>query len=287
MNLVTVGIPFFNNERTLNYAVKAVLSQTYDYIEVLLIDDGSKDNSLEIAKKFESEDKRCKVISDGKNKGLISRLNQVIDIAQGEFIMRMDADDMLDPDKLQKQMSYLLSHPNVDVVTTGMASLDNDLRPIGKRCCDVTEPHMLKVFKSGEDLLHASMLVRTEWARKNKFLLGFERAEDRELFTRTLGSSKYRIIPEPLYYYVDVQNMTLPKYLKSYESERKAILANWKNKISFFEMAALVIRSLMKSVVIRIYFLLKIEDRLFRGKNAELSSSEMQRISDHIKKFTS
>jgi glycosyltransferase involved in cell wall biosynthesis len=287
MNLVTVGIPFFNNERTLSYAVKAVLSQTYENIEIFLIDDGSNDKSLEIAKKFEAEDHRCKVISDGKNLGLISRLNQIIDMAQGDFIMRMDADDMLDPDKLYKQISYLLSHPDVDVVTTGMVSLDKKLRPVGKRCCDVTEPHVVNVFKSGEDLLHASMLVRTEWANKNKYLLGFERAEDRELFTRTLGSTKYKIIPEPLYYYVDVQNMTLLKYLKSYESERKAIIANWKNKISFFEMAALVARSLIKSIVIRWYFFLKIEDRLFRGKNSELNSCEIQRISDHIKKFTS
>ena len=79
-NLVTIAIPFFNSEKYLSFAIQSVINQSYSEWEIILIDDGSTDNSLEIAKSFESKDARIKVFSDGKNKGLLARL-QVLQMA--------------------------------------------------------------------------------------------------------------------------------------------------------------------------------------------------------------
>jgi len=75
--LVTVGIPFYNSEKYLSDAVKSTLNQTYSNIEVILINDGSSDSSLKIAQEFEKKDKRVRVISDGENRGLPKRLNEL------------------------------------------------------------------------------------------------------------------------------------------------------------------------------------------------------------------
>ena len=77
MKLVSIGIPFYNCEDYLAYAIKSVINQSYTNWELFLLDDGSTDNSLEIANSFRY-DERIKVISDGLNKGLSFRLNQLI-----------------------------------------------------------------------------------------------------------------------------------------------------------------------------------------------------------------
>ena len=102
--MLTIGLPFFNNDKTLADAVKSILIQSYKDWELILIDDGSTDGSNDIAKKFASIDNRIKLVSDGQNRGLIYRLNQIIDLAKGEYIARMDSDDMMMPGKLAKQM---------------------------------------------------------------------------------------------------------------------------------------------------------------------------------------
>ena len=231
--LVTVGIPFFDNEDTLRHAVNSTLGQTHSRLEVILIDDGSTDSSLSIARICAKADPRISVITDGVNRGLINRLNQLIDLAQGEYFARMDADDLMDPERIAKQLACLVVHPEVDVVTSGVFSLDANFQVLGKRFCDARTPKTHEVFRNGGGLVHASMMAKTSWFRENKYRTGYERAEDRELFTRTFGKSVYKILPEPLYYYRDVQGITLPKYLASYRSERKALRANWRGRIPF------------------------------------------------------
>lgn len=286
--LLTIAIPFYNNSHTLGKAIASVTSQSYRNLEILLVDDGSTDDSLEIARKHELRDERIRVYSDGTNKGLISRLNEIIVMAKGTYLARMDADDLIDPEKIEKQVTYLIANPEVDVVTTGLLSIDNHLQAIGKRACEARDPDVYHVFRNGDNLLHASMVARTSWFKLHPYLKGFDRAEDRELFTRTIGTSVYRIIPEPLYFYMDSQNITLEKYLKSYSSERKAIARNWRGKISLLSAVLLFVRSCLKSVVIRFYFGLGLEQSLFISKNAPLNKTERERYSrvlDSIKEL--
>src|SRR4030066_138114 len=90
--LVTVGIPFFNNQDTLPDAIRSIFAQSFQDWELLLLDDGSTDGSLQIAQSI--DDPRVRVISDGCNRKLPARLNQIIDLARGQYIARMDADDL-------------------------------------------------------------------------------------------------------------------------------------------------------------------------------------------------
>ncbi len=99
--LVSVIIPAYNSEKWLKSSVSSALSQTWSKKEIIIIDDGSSDNTLKLAKEFESSS--VKVISQ-KNKGASSARNSGLQIAQGDFIQWLDADDILAPDKLKIQL---------------------------------------------------------------------------------------------------------------------------------------------------------------------------------------
>ena len=123
--MVTIGLPFYNAEKYLALAIESVLQQTYTDWELLLLDDGSTDDSLSIAQSYAQKDSRIKVISDGKNKNLATRLNELPSLAQGLYLARMDADDIMHPARIERQLAVLKTHPEIDVLGTN-AYIIND-----------------------------------------------------------------------------------------------------------------------------------------------------------------
>ena len=113
--LVSVLIPCYNAEKWLSQTIESVLAQTWDNIEIILVDDGSTDNSLAIAKSFELNN--LKVISQ-INSGASTARNRAFKESQGDFIQYLDADDLLAPDKIERQMR-LLSNENLEYVVCG------------------------------------------------------------------------------------------------------------------------------------------------------------------------
>jgi len=102
---ISVVMPVFNAERFLSQAIESILRQSWTDFEFIIINDGSSDSSLEIIRRY-AEDNRIVVISR-ENRGLIYSLNEGIGIARGEYIARMDADDVSLPERLEKQLSYM------------------------------------------------------------------------------------------------------------------------------------------------------------------------------------
>src|SRR5699024_9933597 len=129
----SIGIPFYNAESYLEDAICSVLAQTYSYWELILVDDGSTDRSLEIAKQYAATDERIRVISDGKNKRLAARLNQIIIESKYEYIARMDADDLMSNDRLKLQLQVLEKNKKIDFVTTGCLTIGKDNELTGVR----------------------------------------------------------------------------------------------------------------------------------------------------------
>ena len=103
--LISVIVPVYNAERTLHRCVSALIEQTYQNIEIILINDGSKDGSLEICRQFELEDPRIRVL-DKANGGVSSARNAGLDIACGEFAMFCDSDDWAEPDWCEELITH-------------------------------------------------------------------------------------------------------------------------------------------------------------------------------------
>lgn len=117
--LVSVCIPSYNHAQYLPKTIESVLNQTYNQVELVIVDDGSTDNSLEIAQKYADlyPDKvRVYTHPDQKNHGISATMNYVFSLSKGDFWSALGSDDMLNPDKIERQVSYLQANPQVGFV---------------------------------------------------------------------------------------------------------------------------------------------------------------------------
>ena len=219
---ISIGIPIYNAEAYLEDAIKSILAQTYELWELILIDDGSTDGSLAIARRFEKMDNRIKVISDGKNKKLPTRLNQLIDESQYDYIARMDADDLIHPDRLAIQMTFLEHNIECDLVSTGVVSIDNHNKVYGCR-------HVAGIYTEFEEIaaaypiVHASVLAKKSWYERNRYDENYPRSEDYDLWCRAIANRdlKLAVLPDLLYYYREEGNLSLAKIIRSYKDSFK------------------------------------------------------------------
>ena len=251
--MISIGIPFFNAAAYLEDAIKSVLAQTFQEWELILVDDGSSDGSLDIAKKYEQLDSRVRVISDGLNKKLPARLNEIINEAKFNFIARMDADDLMDVERLEKQYAFLSANPEYDLVTTGMYSIDQSNEVLGKRLPENRIMQANEILGGLTNLLHASMLAKKQWCLRNPYREDNALAEDYELWLSAAikNDLKYNVLQEPLYYYREVENVKKEKMIKGYNTQIEVINRyyagvisnNLKNKIVFkFELKKIIVK---------------------------------------------
>jgi glycosyltransferase involved in cell wall biosynthesis len=121
---VTVLMPVFNGARFLAEAMDSILNQSFRHFEFLIIDDGSTDNSAEIVRSF--TDSRIRFYSNEKNLGITATLNRGIALASCELIARMDADDVSQPQRLQKQFGYMKRNPECALLSTWARVISED-----------------------------------------------------------------------------------------------------------------------------------------------------------------
>jgi glycosyltransferase involved in cell wall biosynthesis len=108
---ISVVMPVYNGKEYLALAVESILRQTFADFEFIIINDGSTDNSADIAASY--EDPRIKLLHNDKNLGLIPSFNRGLENSRGEYIARMDADDIAFPDRFKKQVAFLDDHPDI------------------------------------------------------------------------------------------------------------------------------------------------------------------------------
>ena len=124
---ISILMGIYNCASTLNEAIDSIIEQTYPNWEFIICDDGSQDNSYEIAKEYEKADpERFMVIKNSENKGLNATLNRCLKIATGEYVARMDGDDLCDPTRFQKEADFLNRHPEYAIVSTHMTTFDEE-----------------------------------------------------------------------------------------------------------------------------------------------------------------
>ena len=276
--LVTIGLPFYNDRLTLELAIKSVFAQTYKNWELILVDDGSTDGSLNIARKI--TDKRVRIISDGKNKGLIFRLNQIASLAKGKYLARMDADDLMQPTRIERQVEYLENNPEVDLVDTGTYSVYRNETPKGKRGLNDITTDAKEVIKHAL-LLHASVTGKTSWFVRNPYDEEYVRGEDYELWCRTFKYSKFRRIKEPLYI-VREGKINIKNYLKSSQIARKIVKNYGPGVLSFFDLYKTLFILRSKEFAYTLFSLINIHHVLVNTRNKKLTPEERNYVIEII-----
>lgn len=189
MYKVTVLMPVYNGGKYLKKAVDSILNQTFKEFELLIINDGSTDNSMEVLHSY--NDSRIRIVTNEQNLRLIKTLNKGIDLATGEYIARMDCDDIADPRRLEIQLKYMEKNPDVAVCGTGVKIIGQNRKPWQISGSPDLIRNCLYVRSC---MIHPSVMMRTEFLKQNNIYydLNYLHAEDYELFQRI--SEKYKVI---------------------------------------------------------------------------------------------
>lgn len=282
---ISIGISFYNCEKFLASAIKSILAQTHTDWELILINDGSTDHSLEIARSF--DDSRIRIISDGLNMKLAARLNQIIDLSKYDYIARMDADDIIDPFRLEKQIKFLDQNQDIDLVSTGVCSISNKNEVRGIRNYKNSCLSSFDVISGNIGLVHASVMARKSWYLRNRYKENIV-AEDYELWNRAFANNDLKIyrVQEPLYYYREDDNVTYAKLMKAYKSQL-SIISDYKSALSLFDYLKINLKMYFKIIVIFILNMFGMLDILLKRRGVEQpTSDQLANIQENLKNIT-
>lgn len=205
--LISVIMGIYNCADTLAESLDSLLAQTYQNFEIVMCNDGSTDNTFEVAQQYKDKyPDKIVLIENEKNMGLNFTLNHCLDNASGEYIARMDGDDLCDPTRFEKELSFLLEHPEYEIVSTPMKYFDeNGVFRIGT---GGGEPNINRI-PLGTPFCHAPCMVKKEaydavggYSVDEKLL----RVEDWHLWIK-MYSKGYKgfVLDEPLYMMRDDQ----------------------------------------------------------------------------------
>jgi glycosyltransferase involved in cell wall biosynthesis len=198
--LVSVVLPVFNAASYLHDAIESILQQSYSNFELIIINDGSSDSSLDIIKSF--DDKRIRYVENKENIGLIKTLNRAFELANGSYIARMDADDRSFNQRFEKQIEYLEENTQIGVLGTGFISFGNVNEQVIYKSTH-QEIRWMQLYEC--HILHPSVMIRTSVYRDHEFSFNpqFAHCEDYELWARMSQKVQFANLQEPLVYYRD------------------------------------------------------------------------------------
>lgn len=196
---VSVIMSVFNSEKYISDCIRSILNQSYKDLEFIIVNDASTDGTYSIIEQFAEKDKRIRVIKNIENKGLTYNLNRAIEISDGDYIARMDSDDISVPERLEKQVSYLDENKNIDICGSWSYLIDseNHLRFCAKRPCNDKEIKGQMLF--GNPITHSSVMMRRT-AFDVKYDESFRTMQDYKLWV-DWSERKFYNIPEYLLLY--------------------------------------------------------------------------------------
>lgn len=190
---VSVIMPVYNGEQYLNEAIESILNQSFRDYEFLIVDDCSTDSSFQIIASY--KDSRIRLLRNDKNMGLVASLNKGIKFAKGDYIARMDCDDVSLPDRLEKEVAILDMFSEVGVCSTWGKFIDKKGIEVGELRTRVGN-RLYKNFWKPSPIIHAACMIRSQIIKENRFDPMFEHAEDYELWLRLFNKTKFFNINE-------------------------------------------------------------------------------------------
>lgn len=225
--LVSVILPVYNAEKYIYDAISSILNQSFKNFELLIINDGSTDGSLKIIEQF--NDDRITLINNETNLQLINTLNKGIALSKGEYIARMDADDICHIDRLKKQVAFMESNP--DYILCGswanIIDLDGSKKGTIKR---IDQHDLLKVnMLFTTPFIHPTVLLRSNVFTKERYSLDALHCEDLELWMRIsekYGGKFYNIPEYLLNYRIHNSNISV-EHSEFQKNHRKNIIRSF------------------------------------------------------------
>ncbi|WP_063823033.1 glycosyltransferase [Rhodopirellula baltica] len=207
---ISVLLTVFNAKTTVAETIRSVLTQTETGFEFLILDDGSTDGSDDVAIQAAKNDDRVQLIRQS-NVGMAASLNRLIEQSRGQYLARIDADDIAEPTRFAKQAAYLDAHPDCVLVGSAVLNIDIEGDPYGVTTMPSDhEAIETRMLSGAGGIMHPStMLRRSAVIQTGGFALNYPVAEDQDLWLRLALIGRLANLPEPLTRYrVHPQNMS-------------------------------------------------------------------------------
>lgn len=222
---VSVILPVYNGASFLKEAIDSVLAQTYTDFELLLINDGSTDDSEQIILSY--ADHRIRYIKNENNKGLIYSLNKGIDEAKGVYIARMDADDIALPERLEKQVQFLKQNKAVGILSCTITFINQNGIDSGFWILDrksISHNRIASVMPRENCIAHPTVMGEKNLFTRFRYNTNQKHIEDYDLWLRMLNNGvRFEKINEPLLLYrIHTHSVTQTKKVTTFPSLRVA-----------------------------------------------------------------
>lgn len=185
----------YNRANYISLAIDSALAQSYQNWELIVLDDGSTDNTAGIVQKY--TDPRIRYIKDSQNRGLFYRRHESLSYVQGDFVAILDSDDIwIDDDKLSKQVAHMREHPDCAVVGTFNKLIDHTGSPIGITTYHTIDPTIRANILIRNQFANSSTLMRTSLLTKTAGYRDFAPTEDLELFLQLGRVGTFANLPD-------------------------------------------------------------------------------------------
>lgn len=216
---ISVITPVFNAEKYLRKAIDSIIEQSFIDWELIIINDGSNDSSEDIIASY--ADTRLKYYKNESNIGLIATLNKGIDLCKGEYIVRMDADDISEKDRFKIQLAFLEDNKEYAMCGSYAKVIDENSNETGKILNLQANDYLQINLLFSVPFIHPSMMIRSDVLKNNYFDPKYKHAEDYELWCRIANNYKIANIPDYLIRYrwhttnVSVTNSEVQENIKN------------------------------------------------------------------------
>lgn len=258
-------MPVYNAEKFLSQAIESVLSQTYRIFEFIIVDDFSTDNSYQILEKYREKNPRIKLFRNNKHQGVGFTLNYAIKQSKGQFIARMDADDMMISERLKKQIDYLVKNKNIVCLGSWMKEINEKNEIIGNRTTPLLHKQIYEKMFYEMAIQNPTLMINKnlvpedfKWCKADGIL------DDLDLLFKLLQFGKFANIGEYLMFYrIHDNNLSLRNIKKTF-NEALIIRHNAINKYGYKPTLKGKIISFFEQLIIKImpnqslYFFYKI-----------------------------
>ena len=213
---ISVIMPCYNEQDNIEKSIQSILNQTFKDFELIVVDDCSTDHSRDIIKTIAKCDNRVVYLRNTSNSGVAKTLNNGLRIARGEYIARMDADDLCEPTRFQKQIEYLKSHPKCIVCGSFADVFDGTKTVIQGNVQGDLKRHLVK----NNPFVHSSIIFKRIVNDRPVFYPETKGFEDYGLWIELSDDGEFYTIPEVLVHRVDMNNLATKKTWEGFTKQK-------------------------------------------------------------------
>ena len=251
--LISIVLPCYNSQDYIENCINSITEQDWNNYELIIIDDGSSDNTNNIIKKYSNI--KLRYVKNNTNKGIVHSLNKGISMAKGEYIARIDSDDLMHKNRLSKQVNYLEEYPEIALVGSWQFIIDKLGKVIGLKQYPVQHEEIKLLLPFENPFSHPSIMIRSNIIKTIGYNEKYTNCEDYNLWEKIVSKNITANIPECLTYYRSHPLNNCKEYIRLQKQSALELQSTMMNKYGLNPtIEELVLHGAISSDIPKAYF---------------------------------